>query len=94
MGAEPWLIHDCRRGLGLFAQGRHWRLETIETGQPLIHAEGEKKYQQLWRTFFTEIAIPERRNPQLQKQFLPMKYWRYLVEMENKEDEITISPLP
>lgn len=81
MGEERWLIHDCRRGLGLFGQGRHWQLEKIEARQPLVHAEEEKQYQQLWRTFFAEIAIPERRNPKLQKQFLPMKYWRYLVEM-------------
>ena len=44
-------------------------------------SEREKEYQQLWKTFFQTIAIEERKNPRLQMQFMPKKYWKDLVEL-------------
>ncbi|MDY0269194.1 TIGR03915 family putative DNA repair protein [Trichloromonas sp.] len=80
LGDRRWLIHDVRRDLGALYDGRHWaigalRLETA----PTFSAE-EDEWQELWRTFFHHIAIPERANPRLQKRFMPMKYWEFLVE--------------
>ncbi len=37
-------------------------------------------YQQLWEQYFQRIAIAERRNPKLQRQRMPARYWRCLVE--------------
>jgi probable DNA metabolism protein len=40
--------------------------------------------QQLWQTFFRTIAIPERKNPRLQKSNMPAKYWKYLTEKQGE----------
>jgi probable DNA metabolism protein len=40
----------------------------------------ELDYQEIWDQYFHEVAILERRNPKLQKQRMPVRYWRYLVE--------------
>jgi probable DNA metabolism protein len=40
----------------------------------------EEQVQALWQAFFSAVAIPERRNPELQRRFLPRRYWEYLVE--------------
>ena len=47
-------------------------------------SEDEKKVQALWQAFFKTIAIPDRKNPRLQKSNMPMKYWKYLVEKQGE----------
>jgi len=46
--------------------------------------EDERHWQHLWQTFFRRVAIGERLNPRQQRSFMPMKYWKYLVEMEKQ----------
>ena len=36
----------------------------------------------LWKNYHRSINNEERANPQLQKQFMPRRYWKYLPEME------------
>ena len=80
LGDRRWLIHDVRRDIGALYDGRHWAIGalTLETA-PTFSAE-EDQWQQLWRAFFDHIAIPERANARLQKRFMPMRYWEFLVE--------------
>lgn len=40
----------------------------------------EGEFQELWREFFRSVAIPERPNPRCQRNFLPKRAWRCLVE--------------
>lgn len=40
----------------------------------------ELAFQALWDQYFKQIAIAERRNKRLQKQRMPVRYWKYLVE--------------
>ncbi len=44
----------------------------------------EKEYEDLWKTFFETIAIKERENLKVQRNFMPKKYWNYILEMEDK----------
>ena len=46
-------------------------------------SENEQKYQELWSTFFNTISIKERTNSRLQMQYMPKKYWKDLVELNN-----------
>lgn len=80
LGDRRWLIHDLRRDLDALYDGRHWAIGalTLETA-PTFSAE-EEQWQELWRVFFDHIAIPERANARLQKRFMPMRYWEFLVE--------------
>lgn len=79
---ENWLIHDLHRGMGVFGRAGEWRMAEIDGSAPLVLADEEPLYQELWRRFFAGIAIPERRSARRQRQFMPKKYWRHLVEME------------
>ncbi len=81
---ERWIIHDTERDVAVLYDGDiHWtdgfsldgRLEDLVS-------EREKEIQSLWKAFHQSIAIPERKNPKQQRQMMPKKYWKYLVEME------------
>ena len=86
MPSETWLIHDVRRRLAV-----HWDrnelawvdAEDLPPENPEL-AEEEAAYQTLWQTYFRNIAVMERRNPRLQRQCMPARYWEYLVEVPRR----------
>ena len=44
--------------------------------------EHERLFQELWRTYVKSTAIMERLNPRKQRQDMPVRYWKYLTEMQ------------
>ena len=80
LGDRRWLIHDVRRDLGALYDGRRWAIGALTLEKVPTFSAEEDEWQELWRTFFDHIAIPERTNARLQKHFMPMKYWEFLVE--------------
>lgn len=84
--AERWLIHDTRRGLGAFWDGKRLELAEVAAEPPInennagVLAAGETECQRLWQCYFKAVAIPERLNPVLQRRCLPRRYWGNLVE--------------
>ena len=45
------------------------------------YSDTDKQYEDLWVKFFETIAIKERVNERLQMNMLPLKYRKYLPEM-------------
>jgi probable DNA metabolism protein len=85
--SQKWMIHDIRRGDALYYNGSKAEIIGIVEQPPEIRpllAEDELLYERLWKGYFKIIAIAGRKNPRLQKQFMPERYWKYLIE---KEDE-------
>ncbi|MFR2534833.1 MAG: TIGR03915 family putative DNA repair protein [Clostridia bacterium] len=77
---QNFLIHDKKRELCFIYDTQQYKiLSSIDLTIPPI-TEEEAYYQQLWKTFFKTIAIPERKNPRLQMQYMPKKYWQDLIE--------------
>lgn len=83
--AQEWFIYDVRR-----RSAAHWDRCSIQFGtveqfsRPAL-SDGEKQVQAMWQAFFRTIAIPDSRNPRLQKSCMPEKYWKYLTEKPGKE---------
>ncbi len=46
--------------------------------------EQEEKIEELWKTFHKTIAIKERENRKCQQNFMPKRYWKNMLEMENE----------
>lgn len=42
----------------------------------------ERLFQDLWRAYVKSTAIMERLNPRKQRQDMPVRYWKYLTEMQ------------
>ncbi|NPV39004.1 MAG: DUF4130 domain-containing protein [Brevinematales bacterium] len=81
---ERWILHDVRRDVAvLFDKEIHWASGfVLQDTLSRLESEKEKEIQALWKSFYQSIAIPERKNPRQQRQMMPKKYWKYLVEKE------------
>jgi probable DNA metabolism protein len=92
---QMWLIHDVKRKTGLrydlrccsflpFLEMNPEFLDIVKpfkiSENPQYYAAGEREYQALWNQYFQSIAINERTNFKAQRQRMPVRYWRYLVE--------------
>lgn len=88
-----WILHDIRRNLALYWDGES--LQPIDIEKDFTDyvrkfgevseeklSEDEVYYQQLWTSFHSAIANASRENIKLQRQFMPQRYWKYLVEMK------------
>lgn len=90
---QRWFIHDRRRNLGAYYNGRECRLVSgVEINSQLAVSlqakktgggdEEEMLCRELWQEYFTSTALEERRNEKLQRQHMPVRYWKYLTEFE------------
>ncbi len=78
---DPFIIHDVKRSKALIAFQGRWYISHFEDNDiPDVSAE-EKAYRKLWKNFFDNIAIKERTNPRCQKNFMPIRYWKNLTEV-------------
>jgi len=77
--AERGIIHDLRRGIAMT-----WTKDAVEYIAPpdgFQTSENEQSVQELWRTYFRSATIRERINPRLQRQCMPVRYWKWLTEV-------------
>jgi len=92
MGNRRWILHDISRNFALYRDGDHVQNIAVdesfsryvqENGEVADEycADKEQYYQKLWQMFHATIANPGRENRHLQRQLMPRRYWRYLVEM-------------
>ena len=84
---QRWLIHDLRRNTGVYYDGKTWvflpevRFPTPPEAALAVRDADETAYQDVWHEYFRTIAIEERRNPRLQRQRVPKRYWGNMTEL-------------
>lgn len=86
---QDWLIYDTRRQYGYHYTNKQVS-EVRFDGQTTFNANGtlpndvldadERLYQAMWKAYYHNISIPERRNYKLHRQLLPKRFWKYLPE--------------
>ncbi len=92
---QLWLIHDTHRKTGIYYNGTQVNFIPFMEMTPKIHLatkpfeteldsklldKDERMYQEIWDQYFQKIAITERQNKRQQRQRMPERYWRFLVE--------------
>ena len=80
LGAIPFIIHDGRRGKVAISNGRN--IKVFKTNLPANYtpSEVETEMNVLWRRYFQEINIKERKNTRQQDAFFPRRYRKYCFE--------------
>jgi probable DNA metabolism protein len=83
-GAEDFALVDLRRRLA-FAR-RSGRFESAAGEEALAYLPSPRGDEELrlWKLYFKAAENPARRNPELQRRLMPMRYWRYLPEVEGR----------
>jgi probable DNA metabolism protein len=88
---QQWIIYDVHREYGLY-----YDLKTVETVHfdrlPVALDTGkltdykldeyETAFQNLWKDYLKAITIRERLNLKLQRQHMPIRFWKYLTEKQ------------
>ncbi|MBS3766378.1 TIGR03915 family putative DNA repair protein [Candidatus Bipolaricaulota bacterium] len=82
MRDQNWILHDRGRDLAVVYNSEEWVLTELDSdGLPQYSAE-EGLYQHLWRRYFDSASVPGRENEELQRQYMPRRYWDNLIEVD------------
>ncbi|MDR0853913.1 MAG: TIGR03915 family putative DNA repair protein [Clostridiales Family XIII bacterium] len=79
---NPFIIHDTKRGKALVSFNREWFITDFSSGDLLVDTDSEQDYQRLWKLYHEIMATKERTNPKCQKNFMPVRYWKNLTELQ------------
>ena len=79
---QYWIIHDLSRDKAVLYNKMEWVSTFLyEKDIPALQEE-EIKIQNIWRSYFKHISVTERKNPRLQRNFMPKRYWKHLIEID------------
>ena len=86
---QQWIVYDMKRAYG-FYYDLHKVVEINLPNDPMtggqlneaMMAADEKQFQELWKGYHKALTIKERINPKLQRQHMPRRFWKYLIEMQ------------
>lgn len=79
MADMDWIIHDVKRDMAVLGRHGEWQLTYL----PYVRAEFDEEellYQELWKTYYQTVAIKTRVNPRLRRSYMPVRYWKHLIE--------------
>jgi len=79
-GDTAWSIIDIKRGVSLRRQPPEQAKIIVCDKNPASRSPDE--WEELWKHYHTTINNEDRSNPDLQRQFMPKRYWKYLPEKE------------
>ncbi len=86
---QRWLIYDIKRDYGFFfdLSQVHEVVFTEKAFAPIngkipdhMVREEEQVYRTLWKDYYNQITIRERKNLRLQCRHMPRRYWKFLPE--------------
>jgi len=77
-GETDWQIIDEKRNLTL--SRRHGEPAKLFKNAEAVFASGGDEWEDLWKHYHKTINNESRNNPNLQRQFMPQRYWKYLPE--------------
>jgi probable DNA metabolism protein len=84
---QKWVIYDLKRRYGIYYDLHDTEFITMDFSEANYPAnvsaaftEDETLYQDLWRTYFTNVNIKSRKNTKLHLRHIPKRYWKHLTE--------------
>jgi uracil-DNA glycosylase len=85
-GDTPWVIIDEKRGLVLSSLAedglpRKTEIQILDGSLAENSGRNGDEWEDLWRHYHKTINNESRNNPDLQRQLMPKRYWKYLPEV-------------
>jgi len=91
---QKWVIYDTKRKYGLFYNADsikeiniHDPQFDLQSGKLVEESKNidEDQYQELWKSYYDAINIPQRQNTRQMRRMMPERYWKYLPEKQKKK---------
>ena len=81
MPNQRWIIADTSRNIASVYDCEKWYIISSKLSEKVPYASDEMLCRDLWKKYFYSIAIAGRRNPKLQRNMMPVRYWKNLTEL-------------
>lgn len=75
-----FIIHDIDRALAYVKTKENGVVHQVADFELPTLSENEAKFQKLWKLFFEQVTIKERKNLKLQQNWVPLLYRKYMTE--------------
>ena len=86
---ECWIIKDVNRNIYALYDKKSIQIVNVE--KITINVENlsntEIEMETMWKTFYNTIGIEERKNNRCRMNFMPKKYWKYILEVGDINEE-------
>lgn len=84
LSGENWVIYDAAHQMAaIHARNSRWVLsKEIQIEEEIAASDKQEDYEELWKLFFHTIGIEARRNPQCQRNMLPIWYRKNMLEFD------------
>lgn len=79
---QNFIIHDINRKLAFVKMQNDFSVQEVAFFDEPNYSSNEQKFQKLWKSFFSAVAINERINPKFQRQMVPLLYRTYMSEFK------------
>lgn len=79
MPSQSFIIHDVKRGLAMFSYNGSWIISELSPDFKFDISEDD--FMIMWKEYWKAMGIKERKNPKLQRNNMPRRYWSHLTEM-------------
>ena len=82
---EYWLIHDVNRHtISIYDKKDFYIISDKDLKIVDNISDREEEFANLWQTFYQTVGIDMRRNDRCRMNFMPKKYWPYLIEVRDE----------
>lgn len=75
-----FIIHDTARELAYVKTKDGASILKVEDFETPLFSKNEVKFQKLWKLFFKQVSVKERKNLNLQQNLVPLLYRKYMTE--------------
>ncbi len=82
LGKIPFVLHDVARQKAAVWDGHSRFSAPLERATVLLSAD-EDGWQALWKRYYRSVNIPSRERIRQMKQYLPVRYWKFMPEMRD-----------
>lgn len=79
---QPFVIYDDAHSMAGLYDGRRWQLVRAGISVLPSATTHDELMQEAWKRFYDALSIDARYNPELRRQFMPVRLWKDLPEMQ------------
>lgn len=77
---QKFILHDVKRKKIAYYDGNTYHTAVVPDGVTIVLSDNEKIFSSLWKEYYLNVAIENRKNIKLQNHFVPKKYRFFMNE--------------